>query len=651
MKGAIILAGMSCLAACNPAKSGNPALPPVTILSPDSANHTNARFSPDGTRLFWWEPSGQTNQLWTADARLQSPTKVPVTAIQVAGMLWSPDRSQIALSSSSSGYVQVAVIPASGGAPKALTNVMFAVPVGWHPDGDRFVYAAFAGDKGGGTIRTFVTSVTRGGSTPLISSESKPMLGVWSPDGSRIAYMVIDAGHTSVWIADSVGQHPRQLATDDFASFGNSETIFSPDGKWIAYESRRTGTSDIWVVPADGGEPRQLTHDIRNDTYPLWSPDSKWIAFLSERGKQTDIWVVPATGGEEIRVTDDAAVEELMQWRDGSTLAFLTGQGQSGIWAMTLADSAERRLTPDSLRTGSPTLSPDGTQVAMLIQRGGGVSDLAVMPVTGGSLRTLVQGGNNSEISWSPDGARIAFTSDRGGTTDIWVVDVAGGEPRQLENWPGGERAPAWSGDGSGIYFMSDRDARLGDIWQVAAAGGEPTRVTRVGTINNVMTRHGRPELFASNLAADGNLALVQVKPGGAVVPIPHGAGGIPIDIIPGTDSVVIAELGKGQGVGFRILPMDGRGEGRALLNPGEGLAGVSDDWNQVVFQVPNGATHDLMMLDRRSGATRRLTNNAVDEGGAVVPPDGKTVLFVRSRSVRRIALADLSKLLAGATH
>jgi Tol biopolymer transport system component len=651
MKRAIILAGICCLAACSAGKSGKSSLPPVTMLSPDSANHQWARFSPDGSRLFWWEPAGQANQLWTADAKLGNPTKVPVTSFGLQPILWSPDGSQIAVPSSAAGLVQVAIIPAVGGPPRLLTtNAAIAEPAGWHRDGDRLTYLATAAGKGGGTFHSFVTSLSHGGASLLIPGETRPAIGLWSPDGSHIGYMVIDGSHTTIWVADSAGSNPRQLTTDGFESFSYSLSVWSPNSREIAYESRRTGTSDIWVVPIDGGAPRQLTRDIRNDTWPLWSPDGKWIAFLSDRGKQTDIWVVPAAGGQELRVTDDASAEELMQWLPGNKLAFLTGQGQSSVWAMSLADSAERRLTPDSLRVTPQNLSPDGKEEAVTIDRGGGVSDIALLPVAGGPMRTLVQGGNNSQVQWSPDGTRLAFTSDRGGTSDIWVVDAAGGEPRQLENWPGNERNPTWSGDGSAIYFQSDRDARLGDIWKVPAAGGEPVRVTKAGSLNSLMTHHGRPELVASIIGATGQFEVVQVKPDGAVVPVWQHGTSFPVDLSPSGDSLLIVQAGKGGSVQARIIPVSGRGDGQVILNPGEDLTWITDDWTWVAYRIPNGSTHNIGLLNRKDGTTRRLTTNSLDEGAAAVTPDGKTVVFQRSRAVRRIAIANLTKLLAGAS-
>jgi len=652
MKRAIILVGMCCIAGCNSGGSAaNGSLPPVTMLSSDSANHQAARFSPDGKRVFWWEPAGLSSQLWMAAADLSNPAKVPVTALGGgAPLIWSPDGSKIAVGSSDSSLIQVAVFPAGGGAAQQLTKESgLGVPGGWNPDGNRISYIASAG-AGGGTFQTFVTSVSTPGRTPLVADEKVGYFGVWSPDGKHVAIGQFEGSKNTIWVADSAGRHTRQLTTDGFEVIGASEWVFSPDSKWIVYESRRTGTSDIWIVPVDSGAPKQLTHDIRNDWNPVWSPDGKWIAFLSDRGKQTDVWVVSVAGGQELRVTDDASGEEMMQWLSPDKFAFLTGMGQSGIWSMSLADSSEKRLTPDSIRTGPPRLSPDGKQVAFRIERGGGQSDIALMPVAGGPMRTLVQGGNVLNIQWSPDGSRIAYQSDRGGTIDIWVVDVAGGEPRQLENWPGTETQPVWSADGTTIYFMADRDARLGDVWKVAAAGGEPVRVTKQGSFNGIAGRRGRPEVYGTIVNANGVYAVVQVKADGSVADVWDKTNSFPADITPTGDSLVIASGNKNAGgFSFLMIPASGAGEARSLFKAGEGYMGMSDDGTQLLFTIPSGGTTDIAIMNRKDGTTRQLTKTPTDEVGAVMTPDGKTVLFQRSRTIRRIAIADLSKLLAGA--
>ncbi len=451
MKRAWILAGLWGVMACSGDKTGGETLPSVTMISPDGANHLTPRFSPDWSRIYWWQPAGVGTELWTSTPDFKSPTRLAVSSINGPNAAyWSPDGSQLAVASrdtSGTAVSALTLLSADGSNIRRMAlGSQYMGPLGWNPDGDRIaVYSST-----GGIFHSFVTSLKRGGLAPMIPGETRPSYGVWSPDGSHIEYQVSDKGKNTIWVADSDGAHPRQLTTDGFESTSNSDTPWSPDGRSIAYESRRTGTADIWVVSIDSGAPRQLTHDVRNDTWPTWSPDGKWIAFLSDRGKQTDLWVVAASGGAELRVTDDAYVEEPMQWRPGTKqFAYLTGRGTSSIWSISLADSSEHQLTPDSLFAGPPKLSPDGKQVAVRIDHGGGITDIDLIPVAGGPMRILVAGGANSDLTWSPDGAHLAFVSDRGGTPDVWVVDVATGALHQLDNWPTTELGPMWSGDGS----------------------------------------------------------------------------------------------------------------------------------------------------------------------------------------------------------
>ncbi|MGH7593376.1 MAG: hypothetical protein ACRELE_05940 [Gemmatimonadales bacterium] len=654
MKRLILVGGTCAMIACGPGRS---ALPPVRFISPPEADQRLPRFSPDGTRLFWWDLAAQAYQLWTGPADLHDSTKVPVTSLVLSPLLWSPDGTRIAVSSSEGGISSVAVIPAAGGAPRRLTDSAgFAQPTGWNPDGDRLSYVATSSGVGGGTFQSLVTSVSRGGSTPLLPGESRFVYGVWSPDGRHIVYQVVDSGRNTIWVADSAGGSRRQLTADGFERIGTgngpTDQIWSPDSREIVYESQRTGTFDIWVVPADSGSPRQLTNDVRNDDSPIWSPDGRWIAFRSDRGKQTDLWLVPAAGGVEQRVTNERAEEEPEQWLKGTNeLVYLTGEAQSGIWAMSVTDTTARRLTPDSIRASAPQISPDGKQILFGINHGGGFDDLAVMPITGGAWRVLVQGGSNTAAAWSPDGKLIAFQSDRGGSPDIWVVDAAGGAPRQLVNWPGADITPVWNADSKSIDFVSDHQSRLADVWRVAASGGEPVRLTTNGAVNGVTATPGRPEIYVAVLESNGQFVTEQLNPDGSLRKLTDRGNTFPIMHLPTSDSMIVAETEHGGAFSFRIIPDNGRGEGQAILQTGQFVNDVSRDGTQLLYVLPNGSANNLVLLDRRTGTTRRLTTNTANENGASFTPDGRAIVFQRSHQVRRIAIADLTQLLARTPH
>ena len=104
-----------------------------------------------------------------------------------------------------------------------------------------------------------------------------------SRDGTRVAASIPDASGTrDLWLFDLVrGQKTR--FTFEAASEGDG--IWSPDGTRIAFSSTRNGPADIYQKPASGAAAEELLLADAFDKRPVsWSPDGRYILFLKGRG-------------------------------------------------------------------------------------------------------------------------------------------------------------------------------------------------------------------------------------------------------------------------------------------------------------------------------------------------------------------------------
>ncbi len=94
---------------------------------------------------------------------------------------------------------------------------------------------------------------------------------VWSPDGSKIAYVSTETRTTEIFVYDLSNRTARQVTADNNPSVFNQRPTWSPDGSQIAYKSNRdVGYFQIWVMNADGSNAQNLSQSNSNDTDPVW---------------------------------------------------------------------------------------------------------------------------------------------------------------------------------------------------------------------------------------------------------------------------------------------------------------------------------------------------------------------------------------------
>jgi len=233
-----------------------------------------------------------------------------------------------------------------------------------------------------------------------------------------------------LWTVRGDGTGARLLLRRGYAP------VWSPDGSRIAFVSRRSGDEEIYVARADGSRPQRLTRSPGPDLSPAWSPDGKQLAWSRDR----EIWTMRADGGGKRRVVGKAQAwhEHHSPTWHGRTIVyssnrvsnfngelFRVGVGGTGTKRLTFTKGSDGVLGDD----GMPDFSPDGKRIVFTSNRDRN-GEVYVMNADGSKQRRLTRkAGDDFSPRFSPDGRQIAFTALPG---SVYVVDADGSGLRRL---------------------------------------------------------------------------------------------------------------------------------------------------------------------------------------------------------------------------
>jgi Tol biopolymer transport system component len=246
---------------------------------------------------------------------------------------------------------------------------------------------------------------------------------IWSPDGSKIAFMRVKAfidvpvppgarPPISIYVMNADGSDQRNLTPGGVRSFRN--LVWSPDSKQLAVEctekpADRDGNGQICIINVDGSRIQRVVPPQLFGTSPSWSPDGHWIAFRGQAASMDQpalgIYLVSPDGKQLRTITAKSSTPGPLAWSpDGTKLAYTFGKQNKDIAVINVDGSGEHDIDLDTTSLSDPLWSPDGTR--FLIMSDGGVS---IINVDGTGMREVVSPeAHVISAIWSPDGQAIA---------------------------------------------------------------------------------------------------------------------------------------------------------------------------------------------------------------------------------------------------
>jgi dipeptidyl aminopeptidase/acylaminoacyl peptidase len=302
------------------------------------------------------------------------------------------------------------------------------------PDGARIIYTRRFVNKQKDAFESALWIMNADGSENrfLVSGVSP----VWSPDGTRIAYLAEGApGGPQIHVRWMNAEGATSQVTR--VEYAPADVQWSPDGKSIGFAMFQP-KPEVWSIDMPTPPPGAQ-----------WTPAPRYVNKLHYRADRrgflengyVHLFVVPADGGTARQLTSG-------EWNAGSRF-----DGQPGAVGWSWTPDGRSVVFDGLMDTGSDKNYRD--------------SDINAVDVATGKMRKLTsQRGSWTSPVVSPDGQWIAltgypYTSQTYKTSELHLMRVDGSGLRKLSASLDRDAGTLiWARDNSGIYFtVADRGA------------------------------------------------------------------------------------------------------------------------------------------------------------------------------------------------
>lgn len=320
---------------------------------------------------------------------------------------------------------------------KDLFHLEYAANPVIMPDGERVLYERRSMDVMNDTLRRNLWMVSLDGSQhlPLLSDSNNHYSPVFSPDGSKLAYLSSKEGKVQIYLRDLASGSTAKVTDVQMSPSGLS---FSPDGKYLAFTmftpDKPKSVFNIGFKP-EGASWADEAHYIDST---LFQRDGAGM----NRPGNMHVYVVPSLGGTPRQITfggHDYAGS--LAWTQDSERIIVSANTRddfefdifnSDLIAIDVKTSQTTKLTDATGPEGSPTMSPNGKLLAFTGFEDNGkssqINELYVMDMASGDVTRLTPDLDRSvaDIKWSEDSKGLYFSHDNNGKKHVAHVNLKG---------------------------------------------------------------------------------------------------------------------------------------------------------------------------------------------------------------------------------
>jgi TolB protein len=227
------------------------------------------------------------------------------------------------------------------------------------------------------------------------------------------------------------------------------------------------------IMDQDGANPQILSNGGATILSPRFSSNNQQITYASLTKDAVRVYLFDLETGRRETVGEfQGSMAFAPRFSpDGSHVALsVERNGNTDIYVYDLRSRESHRLTADPSIDTSPSYSPDGSQIVFTSDRGGSPQLYVMSASGGGAHRVSFGGGQYTTPVWSPRGDLIAATKQTGSQFHIVVMHPDGSGERVLTS-SFLDEGPTWAPNGRVLMFSRETPGSGPRLWTVDVSG------------------------------------------------------------------------------------------------------------------------------------------------------------------------------------